>query len=236
MPANKFSILCTSEMDIPPKHILPENISIDIIPLIKKKIIHSAYIKETAHDLLNKKITAIFTSKTAVMAIAAIHKIIPLWKIYCIENSTKHAVKQYFPMSAIAGTAGNARDLAKKIIDNGESEVVFFCGNKRLDDLPVLLKGAGIVLKEYIVYETLITAKKITKEYEAIIFLSPSAVQSFYTKNSTGNNTTFFALGKKTAEAIHRFTNNQIIVAHFPGKENILTEAIDFLNTPTIAQ
>lgn len=236
MQANNFSILCTSDMDSFQDLFLPENISIDIIPMIEKKIIDSKKIRAATYDLFNKNITAIFTSKTAVLAIAASDKNMQLSKIYCIENSTKKTVEQYFPMSVIVDSAGNAKDLAKKIIDHSESEVVFFCGNKRLDVLPILLNEAKINLKEFIVYETIITPKKITQQYDAIIFLSPSAVHSFFSKNTTNSSTTFFVLGKKTVDAIRHFSNNQFIIAHYPDKEIILKKAIDFLHKQTIAQ
>lgn len=236
MPGNKFNILCTSEMNISSKEFLYENISIDVIPFIEKKIIKTSEIKNKVHHYSNKIITAVFTSKTAVSSVASMFKNLPSWKIYCIENTTKNAVELYFPGCAIAGTAGNAGDLAKIIIANNETGIVFFCGNKRLGDLPVLLKDAGIHVEECIIYETNILGKEILKKYDAILFLSPSAVQGFFENNTPGSDTVFFSMGEKTTESIHHFSENQIHIASYPDKEKLLSEAISFLRQQTISQ
>ncbi|MEO7209311.1 MAG: uroporphyrinogen-III synthase [Chitinophagaceae bacterium] len=234
MPENKFSILCTSEMDISKNDFIHDNISIDVIPFIEKKILHNATLKNAVAEFLHEKITVIFTSKTAVSAVASMRESLPTWKIYCIENTTRNAVEDFFPGCAIAGKAANARELAKKIISNGESQVVFFSGNKRLGDLPGLLKNAGIQVKECIVYETNILDKNIQKNYDAIIFLSPSAVQGFFKNHVINSETVLFSMGEKTTEAIHNFSNNQIIIAQYPDKAQLLSEAISFLDPQII--
>ncbi len=234
MPENKFNILCTSEMDISKNDFIHENISVDVIPFIEKKILLNATIKNEVAQFLDEKITVVFTSKTAVSAVASMLESLPAWKIYCIENTTKKAVEDFFPGCAIAGTATNARELAKKIISNGETQIVFFSGNKRLGDLPDLLKNAEIQVKECIVYETHILEKDFQKNYDAIIFLSPSAVQGFFKNHSINSETVLFSMGEKTTEAIHNFSNNQIIIAKYPDKGQLLSEAINFLDKQII--
>lgn len=234
MPGNKFNILCTSEMDISKNDFMHENISVDVIPFIEKKILHDATIKNTVAQFLQQKITVVFTSKTAVCAVASMREILPSWKIYCIENTTRNAVEKFFPGYAIAGTAPNARELAQKIIEDGEEQVVFFSGNKRLGDLPDLLRNAGIQVKECIVYETNTLEKTVQKYYDAIIFLSPSAVQGFFKNHVINSETVLFSMGEKTTEAIHNFSNNQIIIAQYPDKGQLLSEAISFLDQQII--
>lgn len=235
MPGNKFNILCTSEMDISRNDFMHENISVDIIPFIEKKIFNDAQTKKIIHHFLKEKTTVVFTSKTAVSAVASMRDSFPSWKIYCIENTTKKAVEDFFPGCAITGTAPNARELAKKIILNGETQIVFFSGNKRLGDLPDLLRNARIQVKECIVYETNILEKTVEKNYDAIIFLSPSAVQGFFSKHSINSETVLFSMGEKTTEAIHNFSNNQILIAQYPDKAQLLSEAISFLDQQIIS-
>lgn len=230
MPANKFSILCTSEMDITKNNFLHENISIDVIPFIEKKILHDATIKNAVAQFIHEKITVVFTSKTAVSAVVSMSESLPTWKIYCIENTTKKSVGDFFPGCAIAGTAPNARELAKKIILNGESQIVFFSGNKRLGDLPALLKDAGIQVEECIVYETTILEREACKNYDAILFLSPSTVAGFFAKNKIISDTVLFSMGEKTTEAIRNISDNQVIIAQYADKEKLLFEAISFFD------
>lgn len=61
-------------------------------------------------------------------------------------------------------------------------KIVFFCGNKRLQTIPEKLANNGIAVEEVIVYETIETAANIKKQYDGILFYSPSAVQSFFKK------------------------------------------------------
>ena len=47
---------------------------------------------------------------------------------------------------------------------------------------------------EVIVYKTIETPKVLTKQYDGILFFSPSAVKSFFSKNSIVNNQNYLQL------------------------------------------
>ncbi|MBS1729946.1 MAG: uroporphyrinogen-III synthase [Bacteroidetes bacterium] len=229
MPGNSYSILCTSEMDSANLNFIQENISIDVIPFIEKRICDHEEIEKNIQDFLQKEITAVFTSQTAVSAVLSKSKNQPPWKIYCIDNATKNAILKFFPQVFLQGIAANAGSLASMIIANGEKDIVFFCGNKRLNDLPNSLAAAGILLEECVVYDTFILNTTVQKNYDAIIFCSPSAVEGFFKSNVIRKNTTLFSLGKKTSEAIQNFSENLTIEASYPDKNQLLHQAVFFL-------
>jgi uroporphyrinogen-III synthase len=141
--------------------------------------------------------------------------------VFCLEGATK--TKAQSSHLNIVATAPNARGLANEIISAGVTEVIFFCSNKRRDELPDILSAARVKVHEIIVYETIETPF-ISENVDGILFFSPSAVQSFFSLNQPGAHTVCFAIGETTAAAISDFTTNQIIVSEDPGQETIMAK------------
>ncbi len=121
---------------------------------------------------------------------------------------------------------GYASDLAEIItlIYNKES-FTFFSGNLRRDTLPDALKEAGIKFNEIQVYDTSLQPQKIKTAVDALLFFSPSGVES-YLKENTIKKETCFCIGETTAEALHKITKN-IIIADQPTVENVIEDVIN---------
>jgi uroporphyrinogen-III synthase len=187
-------------------------------------------------ELSLQKIPVVFTSMNAVEAVGKIASERNEWKIFCIGNTTRDLVKKHFGNESIAGTAENALLLAEKIISNSSiKKLVFFCGNQRRDELPEKLKQYKIEVEEIEVYKTIATPVQISKEYDAILFFSPSAVKSFFSKNKIGERTHIFAIGSTTANAAKAFITNPIIAGGKPGKENLVNLAIKYYSKSQIS-
>jgi uroporphyrinogen-III synthase len=140
-----------------------------------------------------------------------------------LAGKTKQAILKVEQLKKkIIAEANNATNLAQKIIESGVKEIVFVCGNKRRDELPVLLNKAGIEIHELTVYETTKTPIVISEDFDAILFFSPSAVQSFFSVNQLKKNTACFAIGETTAGSISDVTNNRIIISKSPSQEEML--------------
>lgn len=176
--------------------------------------------------------TVVFTSASAVFAVCEHPSFVrPDWKIFCIEKATKKAVLQYFDESYISGSAKDSDELAGKIKESADvKEVIFFCGDKRMDTLPSILLRSGIITKEIVVYKTVEQPTFIEKEHNGILFYSPSGVSSFFSMNTTSPETVLFAIGNTTAAAIKLETDNKIVVCPTPSKEALLDEAINYFN------
>ncbi len=186
-------------------------------------------------DLTNSEIRhVIFTSSNAVTALNDLlnkNNTISTnnWKIFCLSGKTKEAIiNSIFPKENIVSVADNAAALAKKIIDEKIKEVIFFCGNKRRDELPSLLKNAGIKIHEIIVYETVETPTIATDEFKAVLFFSPSAVQSFFSLNQLKKDIICFAIGDSTADSIAGFSNNKIITCRYPSQEEMINSVQNY--------
>lgn len=144
------------------------------------------------------------------------------WNIFCMQGKTKETLLNYSKDLNVVATAQSSADLAKKIIDKRIKEVVFFCGDKRREELPGLLGEKGIKVNEVILYETKETPVKIDEEFDGIIFYSPSGVNSFFSLNVVSDKTKLFAIGNTTADALKKVSDKQIIVADEASTESVL--------------
>jgi uroporphyrinogen-III synthase len=169
----------------------------------------------------------VFTSANAVQALQKyLHQggnlLIPNWKVFAISGKTKDSLHPFIPDDKIIATADNSKALAQIILEQGANEVIFFCGNKRRDELPSILKDSGIKVREVVVYETIETPVVVNKDVDGILFFSPSAVQSFFSANQLRKHTACFAIGQTTADRIVDFTDNPMIVSESPSQEMMM--------------
>jgi len=202
----------------------------DVLSFIETTAIETEELQQEVKHTFLLNTTVVFTSMNAVDAVASyLSEAQPNWQIYCIGYTTQQLVKKYFVQSQILGVADNATLLAQKIIADGTvTKVFFFCGNQRRDEMSLLLRAASVVVSEVVVYETTPVQQVVKKSYDAILFFSPSAVDSFFSVNTLKKETLFFAIGTSTAAAIEQYSSGKIIIAKQPGKEALMQQAIDF--------
>ncbi len=212
------------------------DIFIDEISFIDTEELINPDTEKKIQQLSGENINAVFTSMNAVEAVRRFISPNSLWKIFCIGNTTKQLAEDIFGKEKIAGTAYNASQLADNISHNLQvKKVYFFCGDQRRDELPVILKENNIQIEEIVVYKTIETPHVISKKYNGILFFSPSAVQSFFLKNSITGNTKLFAIGSTTANALKPFTQQHVIIADLPGKKNLVFQVINFFSKTQIS-
>ena len=231
MPQNKITILSTREIDASfITDAAEKNIMVDISPFIKTEPIRSIETQQEIELALIESITVVFTSVNAVEAVATeLLDLKPDWKIYCIGCATKQAVEKYFGKDSVTGIADNAKALAELMIEETENdEVFFFCGEQHRMELPTILRKNGIEVTEIIVYQTILLPHKIEKNYNGILFFSPTAVESFFQKNKLSSQTILFAIGETTAKEIKKFSKNKILIAGEPSKKSLLNETVNF--------
>lgn len=233
MQQNKISILSTRPLD---ESLIEEakelNIEIDSLSFIETETLHTTEVQQEIENALLQSSAVVFTSMNAVEAVAdELDGLQPDWKIYSIGTTTSRLVKKYFGEEAIAGIANSASELADLIVDEGEdSELIFFCGDQRRDELPGILRNNDIEVNEIVVYQTITVPHKVDKEYRGILFFSPSAVESFFKNNKIAASTVLFAIGNTTANALKKFSNNKIIISDEPGKDNLFRKMMEYFS------
>jgi uroporphyrinogen-III synthase len=229
----KYKVLSTKKLD----HSLVEKASENGIDITEHEAIHIKPIL-TVEQLKELNVLfegsesrhIIFTSNNAVEILADQLKLAGLapinWKIFCIEGRTCETVISLFPHIRILATAAYGKLLANKILEHEVNEVYFFSGNIRRDELPEILKKAGIRFNETVVYETILNPVKLEEEYDAVLFFSPSAVESFFVKNEMKPETICFSIGETTSNCIRNYTRNNIIISQVPTQQKMIEEVL----------
>lgn len=181
-------------------------------------------------DAYTQPATVVFTSMNAVDAVVARQKgRAPGWRIFCVGQTTAKQVEAAFGKAAIAGTSPSAALLAQLMVEHAPPEqVVFFCGNLRRDELPEILRGHGVDVREVQVYQTQMLPQKVESDYDGILFFSPSAAQSFFSSNRPPASTVLFAIGDTTARELKRLSPNAVVTAEKPGKAFLLRKALAY--------
>ena len=194
---SKKQLLSTAILDQPLVNKAEKSgIELDCIPFIIVNHIADATLQQETEELCSMAVTTVFTSVNAVKAISKhIYIAKPNWECYCIGNATKNALLDYFHISVIKGVANDAAALADVISQNEVAEVVFFCGDKRMDTLPEILVKCGVRVREIVVYRSTETPQEVSKNYDGILFFSPSGVDSFFSVNKINPDTVLFAIG-----------------------------------------
>lgn len=167
----------------------------------------------------------IFTSQNAVQSFLLNPKSAELKtkNVFCVGLKTKILLSEN-GFNVIAYT-GYAEDLAEIItLIYANESYTFFSGNLRRDTLPEALKEAKIKFNEIKVYDTTLTPQKIKTAVEAILFFSPSGIES-YLKENTIKKEICFCIGKTTASALEGITKN-IIIADQPTIEDVIEDVI----------
>lgn len=212
------SILSTKKLSVAQKNLLL-NASLSLIE-------YNAITTETiAFKLPKKNIkNVIFTSKNAVNALLGKIK---AENCFCVGEKTAALLTENgFHVQEIADYGAH---LAPILIEKySEEEFTFFCGNKRKDDIPNGLAANGIPFEEIQVYKTSLNPTKFKQDFDAILFFSPSGVQSYVSKNSLSNSLAF-CIGTTTAAEAKKYTND-IVIANRPTIENVIVQVANYFN------
>lgn len=168
----------------------------------------------------------IFTSQNAVHSILSHPKAEELKSknVFCVGLKTKILLSESgFNVVAYTGYASDLAEIITLIYRN--ESFTFFSGNLRRETLPQALKDAEVKFNEIQVYDTSLTPQKIKTAVDAILFFSPSGVES-YLKDNTIKKETCFCIGETTAEALQKITKN-IIIADQPTVEDVLEDVLE---------
>jgi len=194
---------------------IPKNIVIEALPFIQTKLSKDLITIEALSVLAKHNAFVVITSQVAVDWVTENIATIPNWTIACMKGQTQKALSDKGWGGLVQYTASNGVELAKQIASYvPKSTTIHFLGsNQRLATLPDYLKEKGFSVNEFIAYTTIAKQQAIQKQYSSIVFLSPSAVNSFFDQHSIGPEVVLFAIGQTTAAAVQKRSNNELIVS-----------------------
>jgi uroporphyrinogen-III synthase len=231
MPEHNIKILCTRPVNASLiEEARKRNITLDIVPFIETEPLQTIEVQQEVEQAAIQVATVVFTSMNAVEAVTnMLDSHVPEWRIYSMGYKTKQLIEAYFGAGTVTGSSDNASALADLIIENNDTdEVIFFCGNRRRDELSKKLEEQDIMVNEIVVYQTKNIEHEVKKEYNAVLFFSPSAAESFFKKNKLTANCIVFAIGTTTQKTIQQYCKNKIIVSRQPGKDMLVEEALQY--------
>lgn len=221
MTSKPLHILSTKLLDDVLIRQAGDQVQLDCKPFLNTRPLEREQVSALLAGIPLSDQAVIFTSANAVRAVAAAVTGSPQWKVFCIEAATRKQVQQWFPHTEIIATAPNGAQLVKRIIEQRPDQVVFFCGNLRLDTIPDALKKNAIPCRELIVYQTIKTPVQVSDPYDGILFYSPSGVESFFSMNTVSPATKAISIGPSTTAALKKYTSN-IVEARLPDVEQMI--------------
>ncbi|AUP79305.1 hydroxymethylbilane synthase [Flavivirga eckloniae] len=172
-------------------------------------------------QLLRSEIeNVIITSKNAVEALITNYSATELQfkNIYCVGRRTKKLIENR--IGKVKHVEKNAKKLAEYLVEYLEgTEVTYFCSDIRLDALPTILADNNIKVNEIEAYQTKFDGHKIEESVEAVMFYSPSTVQSFVKKNNA--EVIAFCIGDTTAKEAKKHFED-VRVAKVPTVESVI--------------
>jgi uroporphyrinogen-III synthase len=196
--------------------VLHPKISLIEFPFIQIKPIHFEWPKTQAN-------VWVFTSINAVEAVfnQVSHNLNEFPVVWCVGEKTKaklealnFKVEVYF---------NYAKQLNQFILQNYTNNVfIWFRGSVTTGNLTQNF-NQNIHWSEVIVYENKSNPTQISVPYDAVLFFSPSAVESFLQNNSLKGKVCF-CIGETTYARVSEKTSNSIILPKSPTIENVLLE------------
>ncbi len=227
--ANKIRILATSRFNFDADKIVPPEFELTVKEFIDAVEVGDAFTVGRLKAAAAARTRFVFTSAQAVKAVAkCIGNKIPLF-VCCIGHQTAVTATQLLNCT-MEGMANDAGKLADVIIASGLKRVLFACGSQRLPVLPNKLAAAGIKVEEVMVYHTLQVLHKMEEPFDAVLFFSPSAADSFFQNNTLPSGCVAFAIGETTKNALVLHTSNPIQISPIPSKQAVLEAAIAHFN------
>jgi uroporphyrinogen-III synthase len=181
--------------------------------------------KNQNFDLTEINSNLIFTSQNAAQSVLLHPKCQELKSknVFCVGIKTKALLEENgFNVIVYVDYAADLAEIITLIYAN--ESYTFFSGNLRKETLPIALKEANIKFNEIQVYETSLTPIKIKETVEAILFFSPSGVESYLMENKLKKEICF-CIGETTAAALPNTVKNTI-VANQPSIEEVIEDAI----------
>jgi uroporphyrinogen-III synthase len=234
-----FSLLTTRGLSNEASNFISEmNWSLDTVKIIETKgAVSRPQILKILEEF-NKKpkqLLLIFSSENAIKHLVAGFNHFGFdfpsgLSTVCVGNKTKEAAETLVQARMVC-SGDNSTLLLKRLLKDFSPECtfVYFCGNRRLPILPDGLKENGFTIKEFFVYTTVLTPVKLLNYYDAVLFFSPSAVDSYFEKNKWHDNMIAVSIGNLTSERLALFGVENICESETPGEIPMLEKLNEHL-------
>jgi hydroxymethylbilane synthase len=211
----KTNVYSTKSFTEDQRLLFHEKVKVESSDFIKISLnrIHPRFLKNEIKNV-------VITSKNSVESLTTNYSAIELQfkNIYCVGRRTKRLVEN--KIGKVTHSEKNAKKLAEYLVEYMEgAEVTYFCSDIRLDALPTILTENNIKVNEIEAYQTKYDGIKVDDSVEAVMFYSPSTVESFVKKNK--GEIIAFCIGETTAKEAKKHFND-VRIAKVPTVESVI--------------
>lgn len=174
---------------------------------------------------------AIITSQNTVLSIQdSAQKTggIRIQNCFCVGEKTKALLEENG--QKVIKMTEYASELSEYLVKNHKNDsFYFFCGNIRSDVIPSALKENNIAFEEIEVYKTTLSPKKFERQFDAILFFSPSGVRSFYEENNpTRVHSVAVCIGTTTAAEAKKYSD-KVVISNSTIVESVIAKTVKIL-------
>ncbi|MAP81744.1 MAG: uroporphyrinogen-III synthase [Aequorivita sp.] len=146
----------------------------------------------------------------------------------CVGEKTRTLLEQYGVN--VIKTTEYATELAQYLVENHKNDwFYFFCGNIRSDEIPSKLTENDISFQEIVVYKTSLNIKRIDRQFDAVLFFSPSGVRSYISENKLDTSIAI-CIGTTTASEAKKYCEN-VVIANATTVESVIAKAVKTLKS-----
>lgn len=164
---------------------------------------------------------AIVTSQNTVKAL--VENKVAITRCFCVGEKTKALLEAHGYTVVVMKPYGS--ELAQELVSHyADLTFVFFCGNQRREVIPTALRENHIAFEEYHLYETVLNPQKFNRQFDGILFFSPTQVKSYVECNKLDQEIAF-CIGTTTAAEAKKHATN-VIVARQPTVENVIVQVV----------
>lgn len=215
----KPKLLVTNTIDSKYIDSLTSHFETEIIPFIQTKVTSIDYELD-----IDVQFPVIVTSRNATWAVDYLKLVNN--DIYVVGNRTAQKIEDMgYNVSAFAL---NAEELTTYLPKN--KDAFYLCGNLKRPEIPNFYIQNNLNLTEVEVYETELTPVQLSSEFNAVVFMSPSAVKSYFMLNTISKDSLIFALGNSTQKELQQFTEQEVITGNEPSLTSLIAKIQETFN------
>lgn len=195
------------------------------ISLVEYNAIHIEFVPFDSPQTIEN---AIFTSQNGVKSFFDDVRSSTVENCFCVGEKTKALLEENG--QKVIKMTEYASELSEYLVKNHKKDSFhFFCGNIRSDVIPSALKENNIAFKEIEVYKTTLSPKKFERQFEAMLFFSPSGVRSFYEENNPSKiHSVAVCIGTTTAQEAKKYSD-KVVISNSTTVESVIAKTVKIL-------
>lgn len=142
--------------------------------------------------------------------------------VWCVGSKTREALEKTGVV--VRKSFPSASEMAREAVKSGEP-ATYLCGSMRMPVVEDVYRSNQVELQVLVVYQTTTTPREFDTNWDAVLFFSPSGVQSFHERND--QTPLAICIGETTADCAQTY-GHPIVLSRYKTKEAVVQTAVDY--------